>query len=162
MTVHKMLLAGDVETTTSLPVFTQPVSATTVVLGALASRDWRPMHHDRDFAINRNGVQDIFLNTPTQAGWFERYLFDWAGPTARLAKMRFAMKASIFPGATMRFSGEVCAREPSDCGRWVWIDLQLAIHLDDGVLASECEARLALPLSHETNLWSVSAAEWRP
>ena len=25
--------------------------ATTVVLGALASRDWRPMHHDHDFAV---------------------------------------------------------------------------------------------------------------
>ena len=36
------------------------VTATTVVLGALASRDWRPMHHDHDFAVNRNGTQDIF------------------------------------------------------------------------------------------------------
>ena len=33
------------------------VTATTVVLGALASRDWRPMHHDHDFAVNRNGTQ---------------------------------------------------------------------------------------------------------
>ena len=25
------------------------------------------MHHDRDFAIHRNGTKDIFLNTPNQA-----------------------------------------------------------------------------------------------
>ena len=33
-----------------LPELVVPVSATTIVLGALASRDWRPMHHDHDFA----------------------------------------------------------------------------------------------------------------
>ena len=26
------------------------VTATTIVLGALAARDWRPMHHDYDFS----------------------------------------------------------------------------------------------------------------
>ena len=44
-----------------------------MVLGALATRDWRPMHHDKDFAVERNGTRDIFLNTPNQAAWFERY-----------------------------------------------------------------------------------------
>ena len=47
--------------------------------GALASRDWRPMHHDKDFAQNQ-GVENIFMNTPNQAAWFERYLTDWTGP----------------------------------------------------------------------------------
>ena len=40
------------------------------------------MHHDKDFAVHRNGTQDIFLNTPNQAAWFERYLTDWTGRTA--------------------------------------------------------------------------------
>ncbi|MEE2651866.1 MAG: hypothetical protein VYE54_03995 [Pseudomonadota bacterium] len=162
MSSHKNLFPAAIAPGLSLPPFTQTVTATTVVLGAMASRDWRPMHHDRDFAINRNGVKDIFLNTPTQAGWFERYLFDWAGPAARLGKMRFAMKASIFPDATMQFSGKVDAVTPSHCGRWVWVDVQLAIHLDDGELASTCEARLAVPQGPEVNLWSVPAAEWQP
>ena len=56
------------------------VTSTTVVLGALAARDWRPMHHDYHFATERNGTQDIFLNTPNQAAWFERYVTDWTGP----------------------------------------------------------------------------------
>ena len=66
------LVHGDVSIGDVLPELGVDVTATTVVLGALASRDWRPMHHDRDFAINRNGTQDIFLNTPNQAAWFER------------------------------------------------------------------------------------------
>ena len=68
----------------ALAPLTYDVTATTVVLGALASRDWRPMHHDHDFAVNRNGTRDIFLNTPNQAAWFERYLTDWTGPKGRL------------------------------------------------------------------------------
>src|SRR5262249_6832817 len=88
-----------------LPELAVDVSATTVVLGALASRDWRPMHHDKDFAQNRNGTRDIFLNTPNQAAWFERYLTDWSGPTGRLGRMKFRMKDSVFPGDRMLFRG---------------------------------------------------------
>src|ERR1039457_1319936 len=74
------LLFDDVHPGDTLPELRYDVSATTVVLGALAARDWRPMHHDHDFAVNRNGTQDIFLNTPNQAAWFERYVTDWTGP----------------------------------------------------------------------------------
>ena len=54
----------------ALPTLSIDVTPTTVVLGALASRDWRPMHHDYKFATERNGVADIFLNTPNQAAWY--------------------------------------------------------------------------------------------
>ena len=104
------------------------MSATTVVLGALATRDWRPKHHDYDFAIERNGVRDIFLNTPNQAAWFERYLTDWSGPHGRPGRMRFRMKDSVFPGDTMTFSGTVtaCRTDEAGCG-WVGVDLELAV-----------------------------------
>ena len=90
--------------------------ATTVVLGALATRDWRPMHHDKDFAVERNGTQDIFLNTPNQAAWFERYLTDWTGPHGRLARVTFRMKGSVFPGDTMSLPGVVESTEVDDVG----------------------------------------------
>lgn len=76
------LLFGDLEVGDRLPPLSHRVTATTVVLGALASRDWRPMHHDKDFAIERNGTRDIFINTPNNAAWFERYVTDWTGLSA--------------------------------------------------------------------------------
>jgi acyl dehydratase len=102
----------DVREGQALEPLTYDVTATTVVLGALASRDWRPMHHDHDFAVNRNGTRDIFLNTPNQAAWFERYLTDWTGPKGRLGRMTFRMKGSVFPGDTMRLEGS------SRASRW--------------------------------------------
>ena len=105
------------------------MTATTVVLGALATRDWRPMHHDKDFAVNRNGTRDIFLNTPNQAAWFERFVTDWTGPYGRLQRMTFRMLGSIFPGDTMVFSGVVTDTgvDETGCGSW---PLDIAVSVD--------------------------------
>src|SRR4051795_7729242 len=107
----------------ALPTLEYDVSATTVVLGALATRDWRPQHHDYHFATERNGVRDIFINAPNQAAWFERYVTDWAGPRGRLGRMRFRMKGSVFPGDTMQFTGRVAdvSTDAQGCG-WVSLD----------------------------------------
>jgi acyl dehydratase len=147
--------AGD-----ALPDLEYPVTATTVVLGALASRDWRPMHHDHDFAVNRNGTRDIFLNTPNQAAWFERYLTDWTGPKGRLGRVKFRMKGSVFPGDTMVLHGTVdeVTTDDAGCG-WVALSLSLTV---DGDVKTECTARIALPVSESDNPWSRRGDAWRP
>ena len=83
-----------------LPRLELEVGARMVIMGASSSRDWQPQHHDHDWAVNRAGTRDIFLNTPNQGGWIERYLTDWAGPRGRLGKMRFRMRRSICTGDT--------------------------------------------------------------
>ena len=103
MTTAPVLTLDQVAVGDTLPELSVDVTSTTVVLGALATRDWRPMHHDYHFATERNGTRDIFLNTPNQAAWFERYLTDWTGPHGRLGKVTFRMRDSIFPGDTMVF-----------------------------------------------------------
>ena len=40
------LTFGEIKEGQELPAINQHVTATLVVLGAMASRDWRPMHHD--------------------------------------------------------------------------------------------------------------------
>jgi len=137
-----------------------PVTTTTVVLGAMASRDWRPMHHDKDFAVNRNGTRDIFLNTPNQAAWFERFLTDWTGPRGRLGRMRFRMKGSVFPGDTMVLSGTVESVEVDDTGcGWVAVAVALSV---DGDIKTECTARIAVPTDADDNPWSRRGSRWQP
>ena len=145
---------------TTLPPLAYDVTATTVVLGALASRDWRPMHHDHDFAVNRNGTRDIFLNTPNMAAWFERYLTDWSGPKGRLGRMRFRMKGSIFPGDTMVFNGTVASVDDDDTGcRWVSLDVTVSV---DDAVKTECSARLAVPTTPDDNPWARRGERWLP
>ena len=144
----------------ALPELGYDVTATTVVLGALASRDFRPMHHDKDFAQQRNGVPDIFLNTPNQAAWFERYLTDWTGPHGRLGRVRFRMRDSVFPGDRMVFGGSVERVETDECGCG-WAEVSIRLRVGDR-LCTECQARIALPTAEGDNPWKRRGDEWRP
>ena len=147
--------AGD-----ALPPLEYDVTATTIVLGALATRDWRPMHHDHDFAVNRNGTKDIFMNTPNLAAWFERYITDWTGPKGRLGRITFRIRDSIFPGNRMRFTGTVVSDE-SDAKGCRWVTLDIDVHADDR-LATTCTARVAVPADDNDNPWARKGDDWRP
>ena len=154
------LLLGDVTVGDVVPELVYPVSATTIVLGALAARDWRPMHHDHDFAVNRNGTQDIFMNTPNQAAWFERYVTDWTGTTGRLGRMKFRMKGSVYPGDHMVFSATVedVITDAAGCG-WAALLVTLAV---DGETKTDCSVRVALPTSTDDNPWTRRGEHWLP
>jgi len=152
--------ADQVQAGQKLEPLTYDVTATTVVLGALASRDWRPMHHDRDFAINRNGVRDIFMNTPNLAAWFERYITDWSGPRGRLGRMKFRMKDSIFPGDRMVFNGSVEKVETDDVG-CAWAVLNVDVSVGDRMCTS-CAVRIALPHDVDDNPWARKGDRWKP
>jgi acyl dehydratase len=118
------------------------------------------MHHDHDFAVNRNGTQDIFLNTPNQAAWFERYLTDWSGPKGRLGRMKFRMKGSVFPGDTMAFNATVRSVDTDDTGcGWVEVLVTLTV---DGELKTDCTARIALPVDAADNPWTRRGDQWKP
>jgi len=143
-----------------LPVLSYPVTATTVVLGAMASRDWRPMHHDKDFAVQRNGLRDIFLNTPNQAAWFERYVTDWTGPHGRLGRVTFRMKGSVFPGDTMELHGVVddTTVDEVGCG-WAELSVVLRVGEEEKTTGS---LRVALPMDEADNPWRRHGDQWRP
>ncbi|AKU11434.1 MaoC domain-containing protein dehydratase [Azoarcus sp. CIB] len=154
------ITAADIAEGQEMPALRHPVSATTIVLGALASRDWRPMHHDKDFAVERNGVNNIFINTPNNAAWFERYITDWTGPKGRLGRLRFEMKKSVFPGDEMCFSGIVrkLARDAAGCH---WADLELTISVGDEVRTTG-RARVAIPADAADNPWTRKGDRWLP
>ena len=154
------LTAADVKPGDPLPTFPVDVTATTVILGALASRDWRPMHHDRDFAIHRNGTRDIFMNTPNQAAWFERYLTDWTGPRGRLARLKFRMKDSVYHGDRMEFSGRIDEVETDEVG-CTFVRATVDLKVGDRTV-TQCSARIAIPSSRDDNPWSRSGERWKP
>jgi acyl dehydratase len=159
-TATKPLTLDEVSVGDQLPELRYDVTATTVVVGALATRDWRPQHHDFKFATERNGVKDIFINAPNQAAWFERYLTDWSGPTGRLGRMGFRMHDSIFPGDTMVFTAAVTSVDTDEAGCG-WIGLDVKVTVDDRTCTS-CKARLALPVTPDDNPWARRGERWIP
>ena len=154
------LRAGAVSAGDQLPQLTVDVTARTVVMGASASRDWQPQHHDHAWAIERAGTRDIFLNTPNQAGWIERYLTSWTGPTGRLGRLRFRMRVPVCPGDRLVFNGTVEDVTVDDDG-CCWADLRVDLTVDDTTV-TECGARIAIPADDDDNPWQRSGDRWRP
>ncbi len=157
---YQILTADQVKPGDELPELSKDVSPVTVVLGAMASRDWRPQHHDHKFATENNGVRDIFMNTPNLAAWFERYITDWTGPYGRVGWIRFRMQDSVFPGETMVFSGTVKSVDVDDTGcSWVEADLEL---VSGGRITTVCTARVAIPAREGDNPWKRRGDDWAP
>lgn len=155
-----MITLDQVSVGDTLPALAYDVTSTTVVLGALAARDWRPMHHDYHFAVERQGVQDIFLNSPNQEAWLERFVTDWTGPKGRIGRLGFTMKDSVFPGDTMVIEGSVRDVEvdATGCG-WVTVDLTIRVGQR---LCTGSFARVAVPTADDDNPWDRRAERWVP
>jgi len=89
-----------------LPAFELTVTPAVVVAGAIASRDFMPVHHDRDYA-QAQGAPDIFMNILTTNGYVARYITDWAGPEAMLRRIAIRLGGPAVPGYVLRFTGRV-------------------------------------------------------
>ena len=92
-----------------LPPFALPVTTTRIVAGAIATRDFMPVHHDRDYA-RKQGAPDVFMNILTTNGYVARYVTDWAGSEARLRRIEIRLGGPATPGTTLRFDGAVTTR----------------------------------------------------
>jgi acyl dehydratase len=144
----------------ALPTLTYDVTATTIVVGALATRDTRPQHHDFQFATERNGMRNIFLSSPNQLAWFERYLTDWTGPTGRLGRLSFTMTDSVFPGDAMCLAGSVSSVDTDETGCG-WVEVAITVTVG-ATTCTTCNARIALPVSPDDNPWTRRGESWKP
>jgi acyl dehydratase len=113
-----------------LPVLSVEMTATRIVAGAIATRDFMPVHHDRAYAQSQ-GAPDIFMNIISTNAWCSRYLTDWAGPAARLERLSIRLGAPVFPGSTLTFTGAVTAVEPREDGHVVDVELRARTDLGD-------------------------------
>ncbi len=89
-----------------LPPFDLNVTSTVIVAGAIASRDFMPVHHDPDYA-RAQGAPDMFMNILTTNGYVSRFVTDWAGPDAFVRKIAIRLGGPAIPGQPLRFSGHV-------------------------------------------------------
>lgn len=92
----------------ALPELAIPMDRTTIVAAAIASQDFEDVHHDPGKAQER-GTPDIFMSINSTNGFVDRYVTDWAGPTAFLTSVSLRLGVPLFPGDTLSFTGEVTA-----------------------------------------------------
>jgi hypothetical protein len=98
------------EVGTKLPELSLYGDPTFIVSTAIATRDYQDVHHDRDKAQDK-GSKDIFVNILTDTGLVQRYITDWAGPTAVIKSIFLRLGVPWYAYDTVKFKGEVTAIE---------------------------------------------------
>ncbi len=106
----KNVKLSDVNVGDSLPELPIPLTTSLIVGGAVASRDFTPVHHDKS-AAQAAGMQDVFMNILTTNGLVGRYVSDWAGPNALIRHVKIRLGTPNLPGDTMTLTGSVTSKE---------------------------------------------------
>lgn len=131
----------DVSVGDELTTLVIDMTPTRIVAGAIATRDFMPVHHDREYA-NAQGAPDIFMNILSDTGYCSRFLTDWAGPEAMVRKLAIRLGVPVFPGSVLTYTGAVTATELIDGVGIVGVELRATNDLGDHVTGT---ARLSLP-----------------
>ncbi|MFK7898733.1 MAG: MaoC/PaaZ C-terminal domain-containing protein [Myxococcota bacterium] len=104
------LSINDLEEGQELPPLDLDVTTTIVAGGAIASRDYTPVHHDKSAAIAQ-GLPDMFMNILTTQGICSRYVTDWAGPNAVVTRVRTKLGGPNMPGDILKLRGKVVSKD---------------------------------------------------
>jgi hypothetical protein len=98
--------APTVEVGIKLPELSLYGDPTFIVSTAIATRDYQDVHHDRDKA-QAKGSKDIFVNILTDTGLVQRYITDWAGPSAIIRSIGLRLGVPWYAYDTVTLKGEV-------------------------------------------------------
>jgi acyl dehydratase len=124
-----------------LPALKIDVTATVIVAGAIATRDFMPVHHDRDYA-NAQGAPDIFMNILSSNAYCSRFLTDWAGPDTMIKRISIRLGVPVFPGSTLTFTARVTGTSRAGDEGSVEVELRATNNLGDHLTGT---AVLGLP-----------------
>ena len=94
----------------ALPNLDIDISVGLVVGGAIASRDFTPVHHNQTVA-KAQGLNDVFPNILTDNGLVGRYVTDWAGPDSTIKRVNIKLGAPTYPGEILKMTGAIAAKE---------------------------------------------------
>ena len=110
MSKYQTLNFAEVNVGDKLPELAIDVTSGLIVAGALATRDFEPVHHDKSVAQS-TGLPDVFMNILTSQGLMTRYATDWSGPEAVVKSLDIKLGAPNVPGMVMTITGEVSAKD---------------------------------------------------
>ena len=124
------LRAGDIQVGEQVKPLILNLTSTMIVAGAIASRDFMPVHHDKDYALAQ-GAPDIFMNILSTNAYVSRFLTDWAGPETLVKNIKIRLGVAAIPNQELRFSGEVLAKTERCDECMVEVSIKVANEIGD-------------------------------
>jgi hypothetical protein len=143
MNEYKTLTRTEVSVGDKLPTADIDITTGLVVCGALATRDFEPVHHSKA-AAQAVGLPDVFMNILTSQGLMTRFATDWSGPEAVVKSVDLRLGAPNIPGMLMTVSGEVTALD-KDSGL-----VNLAVTGENNIWGMHMQGTVQLTLPKES------------
>jgi hypothetical protein len=143
MKEYKTLTRAEVAVGDKLPNADIDITTGLVVCGALATRDFEPVHHSKA-AAQAVGLTDVFMNILTSQGLMTRFATDWSGPDAVVKSVDLRLGAPNIPGMLMTVSGEVTALD-KDSGL-----VDLAVTGENNIWGMHMQGTVQLTLPKES------------
>ncbi|MDE0929316.1 MAG: MaoC/PaaZ C-terminal domain-containing protein [Halioglobus sp.] len=143
MNEYKTLTRTEVSVGDKLPTADIDITTGLVVCGALATRDFEPVHHSKA-AAQAVGLPDVFMNILTSQGLMTRFATDWSGPEAVVKSVDLRLGAPNIPGMLMTVSGEVTALD-KDSGL-----VDLAVTGENNIWGMHMQGTVQLTLPKES------------
>ena len=143
MNEYKTLTRAEVSVGDTLPAADIDITTGLVVCGALATRDFEPVHHSKA-AAQAVGLPDVFMNILTSQGLMTRFATDWSGPEAVVNSVDLRLGAPNVPGMVMTVSGEVTALD-KDSGL-----VDLAVTGENNIWGMHMQGTVQLTLPKES------------
>tara|TARA_B110000503_G_scaffold29410_2_gene47113 strand:+ start:14768 stop:15199 length:432 start_codon:yes stop_codon:yes gene_type:complete len=143
MNEYKTLTRAEVAVGDKLPNVDIDITTGLVVCGALATRDFEPVHHSKA-AAQAVGLPDVFMNILTSQGLMTRFATDWSGPDAVVKSVDLRLGAPNIPGMLMTVSGEVTALD-TDSGL-----VDLAVTGENNIWGMHMQGTVQLTLPKES------------
>ena len=143
MSEFKTLTRADVSVGDKLPAADIDITTGLVVCGALATRDFEPVHHSKA-AAQAVGLPDVFMNILTSQSLMTRFATDWSGPEAVVKSVDLRLGAPNIPGMLMTVSGEVTALD-KDSGL-----VDLAVTGENNIWGMHMQGTVQLTLPKES------------
>jgi len=110
---EQTLTFDEVELDQQLALHPIDVTSQLVIGGAIASRDFEDIHHEKA-AAQHAGLKDVLMNVLTTNGICARYINDWAGPGALVRAIDIRLGVPNVAGDVMTLSASVAAKAVVD------------------------------------------------
>jgi len=142
MTDYKTLSRAEVAVGDKLTPLPIDITTSLIVGGALATRDFEPVHHVKAEA-QAIGLPDVFMNILTSQGLMTRFVTDWSGPEAVVNAVELRLGAPNLPGMVMTVTGEVIAVD-TDTGR-----VDVAVEGENNIWGMHMQGSVTVTLPQE-------------
>lgn len=125
-----------------LPPLQIDITSGLIIGGAIATRDYTPVHLDKK-AAQAGGLPDVFMNILTSNGLMGRFVNDWAGPDCSIKGVSLKLGAPNLPGFIMTITGEVKTKD-DDTGT-----VEVAVEGENNVWGTHMSGTVRIELPKE-------------